>query len=497
MESLRKLCNNRDYRYGTDFYGKSFLSIVRPLIDSIQKDGSMSLFVGKMGDKSPEAAATAILALYRIKVLPKSTLEKCQQHLIESNADYARISTQFSDSVYTVADVDQERAAWSAIEGRNVWSTSQILWTLIGTKYNGKHLPLLEVSMIWLRKQQYANGGWSFVAHNDNASNCYTTSLAIYTLKLASAEKWCSVIDRELNQSAINKGCRYLISQRIEKKGYWAGPKEVGFDNTIEPTTTATAIWALKFCAPDTEDIRDIIEQGISSLRKDIDDKLIWDNKITVDQYVPDTGLNKTGHGFSLSLPLILLRLGVEPRDEIILKGINLALNSKFTGGWEFHSTTVKEKSITGFNNPLTNYVGSGRPMTFTTGLVLWMIEEWHRCTVSDDIKNLKSQGHIDLKFTNAKGTRRITSNLFKSLVIMLAITIILLYYIAVSFVFNTPLQDIVSGMNLNNFSDTLDGVVKILLFIPVFIVLLALNLIKYNEISFKIIKRGFERVFY
>ena len=492
---IKKLCSMRDYRFSKLFYNQPFFNVVSPLFDSIQLDGSMSLFVGKATDKSPEATATAILALHRINVLPKSILIKVQDYLINSNFEVVRLKA-ISNKEIKYEDISIENCAWSALEGRNVWSTSQILWTLIGTGYDGNYMFILDGSTEWLLGQQYKDGGWSFSAYKDNNSNVYITALALNALRLSKERTGVSSQMQRKIQTAIVKGIKYIIDNRLPNKKYWGDPIETKGSEEIEPTTTAIAIWALKYCISSSEEINNIIKDGIIALKQDIADKQLWHNKVTVDQFVPDTENNKTGHGFSLSIPMILLRLGVDPNDEVVLKVMNLALNAKLSNGWEFYSTVSKDKTITGFNNPLTNYVGVGQAMTFTTGLVLWMVEEWHRALLTESVSSKFKNRTFEISLAKKKLFLSVSKKQLGLLLLASGTISICLYLFLLSYIFKTPISDVVSGLNLNDFSDTLDGVVK-LLFVPVIIILLGFNFYRYGSFSFRILRDGWRRIFY
>src|ERR1700694_1669992 len=138
---LRRSCDLRDLHYTTKFYGQPFFQVVRPLIETIGVDGGISCFIGDTQKPLPEAAATCLLALSRLKLLDEDSVKHVQEYLCSTNAEIARlltISDTFDGSALNVAN-----CAWSNGQGKNVWSTSQIVWTLIATRYSGIYRPAI------------------------------------------------------------------------------------------------------------------------------------------------------------------------------------------------------------------------------------------------------------------------------------------------------------------------------------------------------------------
>ncbi len=492
LADIKHLCRLRDERYTTTFYGEPFFKIISPIIDSILQNGGIPCFIGEGANPLPESTATCLLALYRLRIINEQTVQQIQNYLLGTNTELARILSSYHDS-FDPNVISIEDCAWNVSEGRNVWSTSQVLWALIATRYDGIYKPILLASVRWLLKQQYPEGGWAFVAERKNKPNVFVTSLTLYTLKLSlRLPEWKEVERREI-QEAIVKGCDYLIKSRSPGRSYWTSDLSSN-DTSIEPTSTAMALWALHHCSPKQPGIRDIITDGVMALKRDLGKKDVWDSQIIVDGYISETGKQKTLYGFTPSLPLILLQLGVSPTDEAIIKPINLLLKIKRTTGWEFFSTKKQPKSASGYYDPRVHYVGSGDTMTFTTALAIWTIEEWHKQLLRHSVG--AQIGNIQSKLTETRQFVKVRRSQLALILVICGISVISMYFIILGSIFDQPISKIISELTIRDISDALDSLVK-LLFFPLAFCLLLIHFFFYGDISLEPIKSLWRRIFW
>lgn len=429
------------------------------------------------------------MALFRLKLVDRQTVDFIQDYLFKTNLEVVRLDTE-NDKNYDKVKAD--RCAWSNIDGENVWSTSQVLWTLLATGYNAIYEPVVLGAIDWLVNQQYKNGGWAFLASKENNPNVYITSMALYALQLSLNKKLSDQKHRIITDSIL-KGCKFLLETRVPDKPYWNYDNKNGSE--IEPTTTAMAIWALKFCAPEQYDVEDVIEQGIEALRKDLDKKHIWDNHITVDGYCPSTKQQKVLQGYTPSIALILLRLGVDPLDPMILKSLNLIINSRTANGWDFYSTSSQPKTATGYINPKVHYVGSGETMTFITALAVWTVEEWHKSLCKSNIFTQMDNGNIQLSLTKQTESRLVERPHLILLLVFAGTSIISLYFLLLYMLFQQSLPTLFSNLSITDISSLFDSVLK-LLFVPITVCLLFVNFYLHGKLSFGVIKELWSKYF-
>ena len=490
-EEIEFLCSIRDNKYTTRFYGQPLYDIVKPIIDSILPSGGIPCFVNEGKNPSPESTATCLLALSRLKLIDHQTVSFIQEYLFSTNSEVARLNEKGAKDY---SDIKPDCCAWSEVDGKNVWSTSQVLWALLATGYNKKYQPVILGAIEWLISQQYTNGGWAFLSVKENIPNIYISCMALYALKLSLHEKWSDQTQRLINDSLL-KGCQFIIESKVPKKPYWNCLQEVNNNVEIEPTTTAMAIWALKFCAPKQYDVEDIVIQGIKALRKDQEKKNVWDNKITVDGYSPETKQQKVLQGYTPSIAFILLRLGVDPLDQLVLKSLNVIINSRCAEGWDFYSTSTQPKTATGYLNPKVHYVGSGETMTFTTALSLWTVEEWHKRLCDKNIAEQMNNGNVRLSFTSARKKRSVQRWHLILLLSLAGLSIISLYFLLLYLVFQQSLSTLLANLNIADISVLFDSIVK-LLFLPVTICTLLVNFYIHGKFSLNIIKDFWSKYF-
>jgi uncharacterized protein len=382
LNNIASLCRLRDKRFSTTFYGQPYFEVIKPLLDSILPDGGIPCFVGEGKNPLPESTASCLLALHRCGLLDNMAISLIREYLFSENAEVRRLNLLERKEDLLSDNVDIGNCAWSYKDGKSVWSTSQVLWALLATGYEVSYRPIIVGAINWLLSQQYPNGGWSLVRCVENVPNVFVTSMTMYVLQLSVKNvEWPDVKKRKISH-AISKGCDYLKRSRAPGQSYWSYNPQNASDDSIEPTSTAMALWGLRHCCTREDGLEAIIKDGLESLRNDLSEKFVWDNKVIVDGIISEKEQKKTLSGFTLSIPIILLQLGSHPSDPMILKPVHLLRDIRTSNGWEFYSTTAQPRSADGYHDPKTHYVGSGSPMTFTTALALWAIEEWHRRTL-------------------------------------------------------------------------------------------------------------------
>jgi len=486
FEKIKELAFARDSKYSKKFFNTDYFSIIESLISSVLPDGSMTCFIGEKEEPLPESTASTLLFLYRNNLIDSITKERIQNYLMSTNSEVAS-----SDKIKSKSEIDINNCAWSSIEGNNVWSSSQILWTLIATKYNGKYSDYIISSIKWLLNQQFADGGWAFSNHRDNIQNTYITSTAIYTLKLSlKYSNWTSNESSNILNS-IEKGCDFILKSKNKKKDFW-GFEQEGY----EPTTTAMAIWALHHCHSNVDSIKSIINNSITILKNDIKNKIVWDNKVMVNGISSDTKVRKVLQGYTPSIALILLQLGVSPFDEAIISPLNLLLNTKSAKGWDFYSTEEQTKAATGFLKPNVYYVGSGQPMTFTTALALWTIDLWHKKIIEYNIKIQKDLDQLKISHSKKSIHKPVNKNHLLLLLSLVGVICIATYFWGLNAFFNQSIIETIKTLNIKEFSDFIESIAK-LSFIPLIIIISLVNFYHYGKFSFKILKKLWNKLFW
>lgn len=256
---------------------------------------------------------------------------------------------------------EEDRWAWSTLEGPNVFSTSWAIWALLETGYNGKRLDEVRNSIFWLKSQQRKDGGFGYYINCE--SEIFFTALTTHSLKLAQKSSNLISENEKIDLSKITKkAINYILDAKNEDDqiAFWKK------DLKPDPTYTLYALWALY--EENKHIYKGTIEKGIEFLRKELNDKEIWDLKeiVAVINEVP-YGIHKVFYSFTPSFPLILLRLGIKPLDSLCLKPLLWMKNNKKEEGWSLDPY---------YKNPV----------SFCTVLGLWTIYEWEKNIVKSAI---------------------------------------------------------------------------------------------------------------
>ena len=493
LDAIREKCALRDRLYSRDFYnGQNFYTVLEPLLASIQIDGGVPKAIGEQGNSLPETTASCLLALYRMKLLDQATIRRMQNYILGTQVEVAQfLKSGFNSGQYSP---NWEQCAWSASDGRNVWSTVNSLWALFATQYDGSFLASVLAATLWLVRQQAYDGGWCLAKSEQNPSNIFLTSNVLYVLTLAkNLGAWSDAERREI-QKGIDGGVEHLLRRQYRGKGYWAYNPNDPDDQTIEPTSSAMALWALHHCIG--KDSKSLIKRGVEHLRRSLRGKPIWDDRTIVDGIVPESNSQKTLQGYTPALPLALLQIGVPPTDPMIIKAITFLAKERKTDGWLFGSTSPPIRPQVAYAKRTSlYYVGTGEALTFTTAFALWTIDTWHRRWIKSGILicDIGKPNPRSRKLQYPKMTRVAQRHLAVFLTLAGA-ALVFAYFWILSLLFQQTITDVFRSLKFSDVSDILDSIVKILI-VPAGIYTLLANFYYNGTFSFQILKDFWHRL--
>jgi hypothetical protein len=165
---------------------------------------------------------------------------------------------------------------------------------------------------------------------------------------------------------AISDGTQFIISAHKIKGDflYWT-IDDTSFDP--DPTTTLYALWVLH--ENDAAQYQEIINKGLRFIKNDLVGKEIWEMKEIVTETDTKYSSHKIIVSFTPAFPILLLKLGVSPFDEMCMKPILWLKANKTQYGW-----TVPGYSLS-------------KGLSFASALALWTINEWHKYVIIEFLK--------------------------------------------------------------------------------------------------------------
>ena len=365
--------------------------------------------------------STYLLAFHKLDLLTLEERKKLQDSLL-----------LLRDSTFHQIKKPQkqnDRWAWSISEGACVFATSWAIWALLETDYQGDKLIEIKNAVSWLCNQQRKDGGFGFDISCE--SKIFFTSLSLHALRVSKIK--ISYTDEEKNQidRCIKSGIAFILEGIVEHDDniHWKSNIE---DDDPDATSTLYALWAL--FEEDKEKYKEFIQKGITYLRNSLVDKPIWDIKPILNESSKIYGTQKIIVTFTPSFPIILLKLGVRPLDELCMKPIIWLNNNKTKNGW-----------------PLKGY-GSGA-VSFITVLGLWTIDNWEKSIIEKTVeKNIKMEKNVYVDYQTSK-----IHGLEVRVLLFFTLMVILIIIIARDYIFLIfePLKAIFS-----NFIAVLSGLV-------------------------------------
>lgn len=216
--------------------------LVEKLVDSIDPTGAVAYEVNKKRRYRTSTLATVLECMADIRLLPEEDLLIMQKKLLRSKDEF--IPLEDADDVIKRAEEDMP--AWGIDEAPSVWTTSKALTALFLTTYN----PTLDerkdiaVSVDWLAKQAYSDGGWGYQKYEKIEacrSSVPMTAFAMKALSLALQQKYIvDIIDVSLIKSKLVSGIAYLKKMKHEKK-----EEECYWEYENKPNLSVT-MWALE-----------------------------------------------------------------------------------------------------------------------------------------------------------------------------------------------------------------------------------------------------------
>lgn len=295
--------------------------------------------------------ATALLALHHIKALPRNLYQEFHETLfwMRDNTQNLTINKKkLEDSV-----------AWDVAEGPSVWTTSIVIWALLGTGYAGPQLDEIKDAALWVIKHQGKFGGWEGKAGRTN--NLFLTGIVLHALRLVlSSPAHFTIFEREQIKQAIVDGLQSIRATSCQKHRsiYWNAQTDEG--SKPDSTSTLCAIWALY--EEGAHQDKNLIEGGIHYLKETLQGQAIWNfRSILAEPAIHSAAIRIVS--FTPSFVIPLLRIGCSPFDDICLAPIQWLEQNRIVGkGW-----------------PHSNFGHEGHPLTFTTAYGLWAIWIWHK----------------------------------------------------------------------------------------------------------------------
>jgi hypothetical protein len=300
--------------------------------------------------------ATTLLALHHLKALSASLREDFYETLF-----WLRDNT---NNPTTTKKMLEDAPAWDVSEGPSIWTTSLVIWALLGTMYDGPRLNEVKDAVIWLVHQQGRDGGWGQVGSGSN--NFFLTSIVLHSLKSALSYKLLTftVNEREKVQRARVEGVRLIRNTHTQERrvAYWRVQTDEG--SKADPTSTLCAIWTL-FQENDPQD-KSLIQSGIAYLRNNFHEGNIWNfRQIVAEPPILSSTIKIVS--FTPSFVIPLLSMGCNPFDEVCLGPMQWLEQHRLEKGWGH-----------------VNYGHEGHPLSFTTAYALWAIKNWYTYASAD-----------------------------------------------------------------------------------------------------------------
>ncbi|WP_329176487.1 hypothetical protein [Streptomyces sp. NBC_01477] len=375
---VRERAHSWDLHYSELFWGARLYDLVEPLLASFNADCGVPKQIGVASESLPETTATVLLALHRMGLLSASMRERVQGYLWSTH--YAVAAGTVGDSKYP------ENECWSSTS-RNVWATASTLWALIATGYRGPHEGRYAAAVRWLVDAQDDDGAWGFSRDARNPPSVFLTAVCAYTLHLAagSAGPGAQRIDQALVRTAVDAGTGYLKRTRHRRSGLWHTS-----GGEPEPTSTAMALWAVRWCDTAGADTGDLLRNGLRALSRAVGGALCGPSLEIAVGTLPDSREAIALQGYTPALPLALLQLDIDPFHRLVVGPLTFLRTSRQPNGWEF---PVIGNERQGRYIKAVPYVGTGEPLTFTTALALQTAHAWHRRTIRWTIEQRLTHG--------------------------------------------------------------------------------------------------------
>ncbi len=353
--AVKDLTKIRDLYFSTQFFEDSFENILSPLIQCFNYEKGIPLDIENPSDFYTSTTSTTLLALFHINMLDSKLLNEFHEVMFKMR-DHTKNSIVKNK-------FPEDSCAWDVSESACVWATGLAIWSLLETGYRGHRIGEIKEALFWLVDQQKPGGGWGFDARC--RSRVYFTCLALHALKLA-----LSCLD--LNQQETNKinkaianGIQFTLNEcKIERNiAYWSVVEKT---KDPDPTSTLYALWALY--EHDADQYRALINKGLQFIKNDLQGKDIWELKEIVSETETKYTTHKVIVSFTPAFPILLLRFGVSPFDEMCIKPIMWLKKNRTVNGWD-----------------LPDY--SEHSLSFTTAFALWTINQWHKHIMKEFLK--------------------------------------------------------------------------------------------------------------
>lgn len=344
----------RDFYLSKTFFHDDFINIVNPLIKCFDDENGIPLNLDNPTGYYSSTTSTALIALHKMNILTPELLKNFHEVIF-------RLRDSSNNNIVKVK-FPEDKVAWDVTESACVWSTAQAIRALLITGYQGNQIEEIKDAMLWLLHQQKPQGGWGFDIKCK--SKIYFTALAIDALKHGLLHLDFSREEKNKINSTLKRGLEYVYNEHKVKgnAAFWTVDEESAIP---DPTSTLYAIWALH---NDDNRYSETISKGLRYLKNDLNGKEIWEMKEIVSETNTKYSAHKVIVSFTPAFPLILLKLGVSPFDDMCIKPIMWLRKNWVNPGWELPK--YSENST----------------LSFTYALGLWTINEWHRSVIAKQL---------------------------------------------------------------------------------------------------------------
>lgn len=194
--------------------------LVEKLVESIDEEGAVAYEVNTKSRYRTSTLATVLECMADIRLVPEEDLLIMQRKLLHLKDEF--IPLEPADDV--IKKNEEDEPAWGIDEAPSVWTTSKALSALFSTKYHPtpEEEKDIAVSVEWLAKQAYADGGWGYQKYEKIEackSSVPMTAFAMKALGLALQERYIqNSVDVKEIKSKLVAGLDYLKKAKSEKK---------------------------------------------------------------------------------------------------------------------------------------------------------------------------------------------------------------------------------------------------------------------------------------
>lgn len=353
--TVKDLARIRDFYLSTQFFEDSFENIVSPLIQCFNSEKGAPLDIENPSDYYTSTTATTLLALFHTNMIDSNLLNEFHEVMFKLR--------DHTENPIVKSKFQEDSCAWDVSESACVWATGLAIWSLLETGYHGPRMDEIKKALLWLVDQQKPGGGCGFDIRC--RSRIYFTGLALHAMKLGLS--YLDLNQQETNRinKAIADGIQFILNESKSEGNivYW-GTIEGSKDR--DPTSTLYALWALY--EHNADQYRAMINKGLQFIRDDLRGKDVWELKEIVSETETKYTTHKVIVSFTPAFPILLLRLGVNPFDEMCIKPIMWLKKNRAAQGWR-----------------LQGY--SEHALSFTTAFALWTINQWHKHVVKEFLK--------------------------------------------------------------------------------------------------------------